>query len=183
MRRRYKRTLAVIALQLFAALACASAAQAVGSQMPRESRAFSFASNVLRTSNPSSAQRRRRRRRRRSSDQRLRLADALTPGVWGGEHIRFEATESGAKIDLDCAHAAVEGKIYVDRAGRFGVAGTYYHEHGGPVREEDEARGERVRLDGSVGGSLMKLTVTRGGTTVGTYTLTRDREARVVKCR
>jgi hypothetical protein len=180
MRRSYKRTLAVIALQLFAALACAVAAQAVGSQMPRESRAFGPASTVFRTSNPSSAQ---RRRRRSSSDRRLRLADALTPGVWGGEHIRFEATESGARIDLDCAHAAVEGKIYVDRAGRFGVAGTYYQEHGGPVREEEEARGERVRLDGSVGGSLMKLTVTRGGTKVGTYTLTRDREARVVKCR
>jgi hypothetical protein len=181
MRRSYKRTLAVIALQLFAALACAAAAQAVGSRMPRESRAFGSASTVSGTSNPSSAQR--RRRRRRSSDRRLRLADALTPGVWGGEHIRFEATESGARIDLDCAHAAVEGKIYVDGAGRFGVAGTYYREHGGPVREEEEARGERVRLDGSVGGSLMKLTVTRGGTRVGTYTLTRDREARVVKCR
>jgi hypothetical protein len=181
MRRSYKRTLAVVALQLFAALACAAAAQAVGSQMSRESRAFGSASTVFRTSNPSSAQRRRRRRRR--SDRRLRLADALTPGVWGGQHIRFEATESGARVDLDCAHAAVEGKIYVDRAGRFGVAGTYYQEHGGPVREDEEARGERVRLDGSIGGSLMKLTVTRGGTTVGTYALTRDREARVVKCR
>src|SRR4051812_4648270 len=150
MRRSYKRTLAVIALQLFAALACADAARAVGSRKPRESRAFGSASTVFGTSNPSSAQRR-RRRRRRSSDRRLRLADALTPGVWGGEHIRFEATESGARIDLDCAHAAVEGKIYVDSAGRFGVAGTYYREHGGPVREEEEARGERVRLDGSVG--------------------------------
>ncbi|MFL6281969.1 MAG: hypothetical protein ACJ74Q_02240 [Pyrinomonadaceae bacterium] len=183
MRRSYKRTLAVIALQLFAAHACAVAAQAVGSQMPREAGAFGSASTVSGTSKPSSAQRRRRRRRSSSSDRRLRLADALTPGIWGGEHIRFEATESGARIDLDCAHAAVEGKIYVDRAGRFGVAGTYYREHGGPVREEEEARGERVRLDGSVGGSLMKLTVTRGGTRVGTYTLTRDREARVVKCR
>lgn len=180
MRRSYRTTLAVIALQLFAALACAAAAQPVGSQMSRESRAFGSASTVFRTSNPSSAQ---RRRRRRGSGRRLPLADALTPGVWGGEHIRFEVTEGGARIDLDCAHAAVEGKIYVDRAGRFGVAGTYYHEHGGPVREEEEARGERVRLTGRVGGSLMKLTVTRAGTQAGTYTLTRDHEARVVKCR
>ena len=181
MYRKHKTTLAVIALQLVAAFACAADAQAVGSHMPRESRAYGSASIVLRTSNPSSAQRRRRRRRRSGSE--LRLADALTPGVWGGEHIRFEATEGGARIDLDCAHAAVEGKIYLDRAGRFGVAGTYYHEHGGPVREEEEARGERVRLEGRVVGSLMKLTITRAGTQVVTYTLTRDHEGRVFKCR
>src|SRR5215210_3444881 len=28
-----------------------------------------------------------------------RAADALTPGVWGGEHIRFEVTESGARVE------------------------------------------------------------------------------------
>ena len=168
-------TLQLVALQLFAALACASAASAVGPRAARtpDSTAYGLKASRLRTSDTLSVQRRR---------GRLRL-DALLPGMWGGEHMRFEVTEGGARIDLDCAHASVEGKIKVDRAGRFGVWGTYYQEHGGPVREEEEARGERVRLNGRVGGSIMKLTVTRGGTQVGTYTLTRDREARVVKCR
>jgi hypothetical protein len=165
MRRRYKTTLAVIALQLFAALACAPDAAASG-----------YAASGLRTSGASSVQRRRRARR-------LRLADALSPGVWGGEHMGFEVTEGGARMDFDCAHGTVEGRIFVDRAGRFSVEGTYYQEHGGPVREEEEARGERVRLTGRVGGSLMRLTVTRGNTQLGTYTLTRDGAARVFKCR
>jgi hypothetical protein len=167
--------LQLITLQLFAALACASTVPPVGPRAPRTlgSTAYGLKASHLRTSDASSVQRRR---------GRLRL-DALLPGMWGGDHIRFEVTESGAKIDLDCAHASVEGKIKVDRAGRFNVRGTYYQEHGGPVREEEEARGERVRMTGHVGGSLMKLTITRGGAQVGTYTLTRDREARVVKCR
>jgi hypothetical protein len=172
-------TLQLIALQLFVALACATAATANGPRSPREARTSDSTVSHLKThlsvSNSTAAQRRRARR--------LRRADALLPGIWGGEHMRFEVTDAGARIDLDCAHASVESRIFVDGAGRFSVWGTYYHEHGGPVREEEEARGERVRLTGRVGGSLLKLTVTRGATQVGTYTLTRDREARVVKCR
>lgn len=172
--------LQLVALQLFAALAFA--APVADSHRPSASRVSDPAtSNVapsgLRTSNPSAAQRRRRRSRR------LRMADALLPGVWGGQHIRFEVTGDGARIDLDCAHASVEGKVYVDGSGRFSAAATYQREHGGPVREEEEARGERVTLTGRVGGSLMSLTITRGKTRLGTYALTRDREAHVVKCR
>lgn len=114
-----------------------------------------------------------------------RAEDALTPGVWGGEHIRFEVTESGASVEYDCAHGTVEGKIVVDAQGRFSVYGTHYEERGGPVRPGDDARGYRVRLSGRVGGSLMKLTVTRAGTrkVIGTFNLARDREAMIVKCR
>ena len=165
MSRRYKRTLAVIALQLFAALACAPDAVASG-----------YAISGLRTSGASSVQRRRRARRRPS-------ADALLPGVWGGEHIRLEVTQSGATMDFDCAHGTVEGRILVDRAGRFSVAGNFYQEHGGPVREGEGSTGQPVRLTGNVGGSLMKLTITRGRTQVGTYTLTRDSDGRLFKCR
>lgn len=169
------------ALQLFAALAFA--APNVGPHAPRVPRAydpaaFNSASSGAITSSPSAAQRRRRRRSRQ-----LRKADALMPGVWGGEHIRFEATEDGARVELDCAHASVDGKVYVDDSGRFTAAALYQREHGGPVREQEEARGERVTLTGRVGGSLMSLTITRGRTRLGAYTLTRDREARVVKCR
>jgi hypothetical protein len=111
--------------------------------------------------------------------------DALEPGVWGGEHIRFEVTERGARIEYDCAHGTVEGRIVVDGRGRFSVYGTHYEEHGGPVREGEGSAGYRVRLSGRVGGSLMKLTVTRAGTrrVVGTFSLARGREAELVKCR
>src|SRR3712207_4879159 len=116
---------------------------------------------------------------------RRRAADALMPGVWGGEHIRFEVTERGARVEYDCAHGTIDGKIVVDAQGRFSVHGTHYEERGGPARPGDEAKGYRVRLSGRVGGSLMKLTVTRAGTrkVVGTFDLARDREPMIVKCR
>jgi hypothetical protein len=107
------------------------------------------------------------------------------PGMWGGEHIRFEVTESGANVEYDCAHETVEGKIVVDSQGRFNVYGLHYEEHGGPVRRGDDVAGYRVRLSGRVGGSLLKLVVTRAGTrkVIGTFALARDREAEVFKCR
>lgn len=181
MQRSHKTTraaLRLVTLQLFALLACASAATVADARAPRVSGAAKIhaATNDFRTSGPAGAQRRRRRR------GGLRRAD-LTPGVWGGQHARFEVTDGGAKVDLDCAHASADGRIIVDGSGRFSVEGTYYHEHGGPVRENEEARGEPVRLTGSVGGSLMKLTITRGRETVGTYNLTRGDEGRVIKCR
>ncbi len=169
-----KRSTALAALEIFAALAFA--VSAAGSQTTRATVASRSASFDARTSNASSTQRRRRTRR-------LRKADELLPGVWGGQHIRFEVTDDGARIDLDCAHGSLDGKIFVDGAGRFNATAFYQQEHGGPVREEEEARGERVTLTGRVGGSLMTLTITRGRTKIGTYTLTRGREARVVKCR
>jgi hypothetical protein len=116
---------------------------------------------------------------------RGRRADALTPGVWGGEHIRFEVTERGANVEYDCAHGTVEGRIVVDRRGRFSVKGMHYEEHGGPSRAGEEEVAYPGRLSGVVGGSLLKLTVTRAGTrrVVGRFSLARDREANLVKCR
>jgi hypothetical protein len=117
--------------------------------------------------------------------RRTRASDALTPGVWGGDHIRFEVTERGASVEYDCAHGTVEGRIVVGRDGRFSVTGMHYEEHGGPVRAGEDEVSYPVRLSGVVGGSLMKLTVTRAGTrrVVGTFSLARDREANLVKCR
>ena len=116
---------------------------------------------------------------------RRRAPDTLLPGVWGGQHIRFEVTETGANVEYDCAHGTVEGRIVVDARGRFNAYGLHYEERGGPSRPGDEAGGYRVRLSGRVGGSLLKLTVTRAGTrrVAGTFDLARDREPMLVKCR
>jgi hypothetical protein len=119
------------------------------------------------------------------SPRRKRAGKALLPGVWGGEHIRFEVTGRGANVEYDCAHGTVDGKITVDARGRFSVAGTHYEERGGPSRMGEELPSYRVRLSGVVGGSLLKLTVTRAGTkeVIGTFSLARDREAELFKCR
>ncbi|HEX8337738.1 MAG TPA: hypothetical protein VF621_13470 [Pyrinomonadaceae bacterium] len=164
MRHRLKLTLALAALQLFAAL-------------PADARGAGRG--------PAAAGRRASMTQGRTKGVRRRAPETLTPGVWGGEHIRFEVTETGANVEYDCAHGTVEGKIVVDGQGRFNAYGLHYEEHGGPVRLGGEAAGYRVRLSGRVGGSLMKLTVTRPGTrkVLGTFNLARDREPALVKCR
>lgn len=175
-----RHTTALAALQLFAlqlSAALAFAATPADSHTPREARASDSAPHVARTLNTSSAQRRRRRARIR------RASDPLTPGVWGGAHIRFEVTDGGATIEYDCAHGTIDGRILVDSAGRFSVAGRHFPEHGGPVREGEGSNGQPVRINGRVGGSLMHLTVTRAGTSLGSFDLTRDNEGRVFKCR
>jgi hypothetical protein len=163
-RHRIKMTLALAALQLFAALPVATA-----HAVTRNSKA--------RVRRPTLTQGGKKAVRRRAPD-------TLMPGVWGGEHIRFEVTETGADIEYDCAHGTVEGKIVVDSQGRFNVYGMHYQEHGAAVRSDEGASGYRVRLSGRVGGSLMRLTVSRAGTreVIGTFDLARDREATVFKC-
>ena len=121
---------------------------------------------------------------RGSRPRRRRTRDALTPGGWGGERIRFEVTAGGARGEDGCAHGRVEGRIVVDAAGRFDAEGVHYEERAGPERAGESAPRYPVRLSGRVGGSLMKLTVTRrdNGEEVGTYTLVRGGEAKLVKC-
>jgi hypothetical protein len=177
---------ALAALQLFALLACAgsSTTDAHGATRARASASHVTAAHVVASTRgsmtraASAAQRRRTRRR---------AGDALTPGVWGGAHIRFEVTARGAAIEYDCAHGTINVPIVVDRAGRFDVAGAHYEERGGPVRLGDSiresGRGYAVRFRGRVGGSLMRLTVTRGRTLVGSFNLARDREPELTKCR
>jgi hypothetical protein len=168
MSRPLKLTLAFVTLQLVFAQA------AVARTRPSHVEPRAHAPRSTRAYEPA-AQRRRGRRR---------AAAALAPGVWGGRHIRFEVTASGAAIEYDCGHGTVNGRILPDSAGRFDVAGTHYEEHGGPVRLNDPpARGYPVRVKGRVGGSLMHLTVTRGRTLIGTFDLARDREPELTKCR
>jgi hypothetical protein len=171
---------AVAALQLLAALAAfghnARAGAFVREPAAGDGSAAASKPSVVKRAPVSQATSRRGGRRR---------ADALLPGVWGGKHIRLQVTDDGATVEFDCAQATVEGRIVVDRAGRFSAAGTYNEEHGGPVRSDESSAGVPVRFSGRVGGSLMTLTITRAGTreAVGTYALTRDRETRLVKCR
>lgn len=175
MKRMMKSTLAVVsALQLVAALPAAGRPPA---SVVRGAEGVEVPGAGAKRAEPMSQMRGKRPRRRRPPE-------ALTPGVWGGERIRFEVTEDGALIEYDCAHGKVEGRIAVDAGGRFSVQGEHYEERAGPERAGESLPRYKVRLTGRVGGSLMRLTVTRADTkgVIGTYTLARGREAGLVKC-
>jgi hypothetical protein len=109
----------------------------------------------------------------------------LPLGLWGGEHISIEVTEQGATVEYDCAHAAINQRIILDRRGRFDVSGMQVLERGGPVRQNDQLAGYPVRFTGEVNGKRMKLSVRKSAARelIGTFTLVYGNEARLRKCK
>jgi hypothetical protein len=104
-------------------------------------------------------------------------------GSWGGTGVALEVTESGGKLDYDCAHGTISAPLVLDGDGRFDVKGLHYREHGGPVREGENG-GQPVRYIGQVTGDAMTLTIrpADGGEAIGTHELTRGRAGRIRKC-
>ncbi|PYS81252.1 MAG: hypothetical protein DMF67_17510 [Acidobacteria bacterium] len=111
--------------------------------------------------------------------------DRLAAGVWGGEHIRLEATDGGATVEYDCANSTIDRPVVLDGAGNFDVKGRYAREHAGPVLRDEADNSRPARYVGHVKDEVLTLTVTLTDTeeTVGTFTLTHGSEGRVMKCR
>ena len=105
-------------------------------------------------------------------------------GMWGGDGIRMDVTKSGAQIEFDCAHGAIHKRLVTDSNGRFNLRGVLVMERGGPVREGQEAQSLPARYAGSIDGQHMTMTVTLTDAyqTIGTFTLTRGKAARLTKC-
>src|SRR4051812_11658831 len=51
-------------------------------------------------------------------------------GAWGGEHISMNVTDSGATLQLDCAHATIDQPMRADPDGYFRLVGAYTAEGG-----------------------------------------------------
>jgi hypothetical protein len=105
-------------------------------------------------------------------------------GTWGGTGISMDVTEAGASLDYDCAHGTVDEPLTLDGEGRFDARGLHYREHGGPIREGAEEKGQPVRYLGQIAGDTMTLTIRLldGDGTVGSYTLVRGKSGRIRKC-
>jgi hypothetical protein len=105
-------------------------------------------------------------------------------GPWGAMGIAMEVTESGARIEFDCAHGTISEPVLLDSEGRFAVKGLHFREHGGPIREGEESNGQPVRYTGQVTGDTMALTIQPEGsdTAIGSYTLVHGKAGRIHKC-
>lgn len=105
-------------------------------------------------------------------------------GPWGAPGIAMEVTESGARIEFDCAHATISEPLLLDSEGRFDVKGLFFREHGGPIHEGEESKGQPVRYTGQVAGEDMTLTIKpqESDTPLGSYNLVRGKPGRLHKC-
>lgn len=106
-------------------------------------------------------------------------------GAWGGQHIRLEVTDKGARAEFDCAAGVIEEPIAPDREGNFEQRGIYVYERGGPRHPADPPPKRHPAVyRGWTDGAEMRLTVslTEGNKEIGTFTLGRGREAVLEKC-
>jgi hypothetical protein len=111
--------------------------------------------------------------------------DKLANGVWGGQHIRAEVTDSGANLEFDCAHGTIDQPIVMDGKGSFDVKGKFTTERGGPTRRDEESNDRLVRYIGHLNDQALSLTIIDAGTKekIDRFTLTHGSDGRIMKCR
>lgn len=102
-------------------------------------------------------------------------------GAWGGEHIGLVLSETGGRVEYDCAHGGIAGPL-TPSAGYVEATGVHVPEHGGPVREGERPDSLAARYVGRVRGDRLTLRVIVGADTLGPFELRRGAEARVLKC-
>jgi hypothetical protein len=104
-------------------------------------------------------------------------------GLWGGQGISMEVTDSGATLDFDCASGAITEAIVPDSAGKFSAKGRFARQRPGPTREgEDE--GQPAVYSGVVNGENLTLTITlaKNSEKVGDFRLAHGKMGRIRRC-
>jgi hypothetical protein len=85
-------------------------------------------------------------------------------GRWGGTSVAMTVEESGAKLELDCAHGTISGRLSLDAEGRFELPGTLARERPGPLRmgpngEAAEEKGAPATYSGRLQDGVLRLTI------------------------
>ena len=107
----------------------------------------------------------------------------IPTGVWGGQHINIEVGEKSAKIEYDCASGVIDGPLTVEANGSFKLRGTHRPERGGPIRADDDTKGQPATYTGSIKGNTMTLTLKVGDEDTETFTLEKGKEGELFKCK
>ena len=107
---------------------------------------------------------------------------AAVTGSWGGRHAGLVLTESGGRIEYDCAHGGLAAPLRPGGDGRFEVAGVHVREHGGPTRIDEVPDSVPARYIGRLSGKRMTLRVIVNADTLGPFELQRDSPPQLLKC-
>ena len=105
-------------------------------------------------------------------------------GLWGGQGISMEVTDSGATLDFDCASGTITEPIVVDSAGKFSAKGRFARQRPGPTREDENNEGQPASYSGVIDGENLRLTITltKNSEKVGDFTLAHGKMGRIRRC-
>jgi hypothetical protein len=106
----------------------------------------------------------------------------LKPGIWGGNHLSLQISETETTLEFDCANGTISQPIMLDDSGRFAVPGTYVRGGPGPERQGAKQDTDAQYLGRLSGGTLTITVQIPGATDVGPFTLTEGRQGKVTKC-
>jgi hypothetical protein len=112
-------------------------------------------------------------------------AKAVANGVWGGEHIRMDVSDSGADIEFDCARGTISQPLALDAQGHFKVQGTYQAETPAPAANDGSSSGSGVTAtySGVLNGSGLHLEVSIDGQDMPrTFDLLQGDQGHLAKC-
>jgi hypothetical protein len=110
-------------------------------------------------------------------------------GAWGGRGASLTVESSGAKLELDCAHGRIEGRLVLDGDDHFELPGTFVRERPGPVHMgpsgDVEEKGEPATYSGRLDRGALRLSVhlDHGGRDVGPLELHLGQAPTIHKCR
>ena len=105
-------------------------------------------------------------------------------GLWGGQGISMEVTDSGASLDFECASGTITEKIVADSTGKFSAKGLFARQHPGPTREGEDTEGQPAIYNGVLDGENLTLTITltHNSEKIGNFTLAHGKTGRIRRC-
>lgn len=106
----------------------------------------------------------------------------VAAGVWGGENVRMDVSDGGARLQFSCSNGTIDEPLVIDN-GQFHAKGTFTRQTPGPTRQ-DGPKPEPATYRGKVDNQSMTLTVTLDNSRekVGEFTLGFDKPGRVRRC-
>lgn len=110
---------------------------------------------------------------------------AVPNGVWGGEQIRMDVSDSGAEIEFGCARGAISQRLELDEKGSFKVRGVYIAQTPAPAATDDGSTGagSNATYVGTLSGSSLRLEVYIDGQNVPrTFNLVQGDQGQLAKC-
>jgi len=104
-------------------------------------------------------------------------------GVWGGRGLNLTLTETGGKLEYDCAAGTLDGAVHPNSNGEFRAKGTHEAFTGGPQDADAKPATVPAQYQGSVSGATMILEVQPAGAErMTSYTLTQGRRTKLMRC-
>lgn len=107
-------------------------------------------------------------------------AAAPLQGQWGGDRTIVQITETGGRIEQDCASGTFAGPIRADARGHFIASGRFDDHEAGSQRED--AAATAARFEGHVAGNTLHLAIHIGTAPPRRLTLVAGQAVKLLRC-